>query len=87
MKTLTTQVLYFLRQRPSRMNIANLLRFLAMLAALITTNAGGGCASWQEHRPSGCAPPNRIPPVPHRREQNTLGLLTLDCTSWRVLSG
>jgi Trk K+ transport system NAD-binding subunit len=36
MKTLTTQVLYFLRQRPSRMNIANLLRFLALLAALIT---------------------------------------------------
>ena len=37
MKTLTTQVLYFLRQRPSRMNIANLLRFLAVLALLITT--------------------------------------------------
>lgn len=36
MKTLTTQVLYFLRQRPSRMNIANLARFLALLAALIT---------------------------------------------------
>jgi Trk K+ transport system NAD-binding subunit len=37
MKTLTTQVLYFLRQRPSRMNIANLLRFLVVLALLITT--------------------------------------------------
>jgi voltage-gated potassium channel len=37
MKTLTTQVIYFLRQRPSRMNIANLLRFLVVLALLITT--------------------------------------------------
>jgi voltage-gated potassium channel len=35
MKTLSTQILYFLRQRPSRMNIANLLRFLAVLALLI----------------------------------------------------
>jgi voltage-gated potassium channel len=35
MKTLTTQIIYFLRQRPSRMNIANLLRFLAVLALLI----------------------------------------------------
>jgi len=25
MKTLSTQIIYFLRQRPSRMNIANLL--------------------------------------------------------------
>lgn len=35
MKTLSTQIIYFLRQRPSRMNIANLLRFLLLLAALI----------------------------------------------------
>jgi voltage-gated potassium channel len=36
MKTLTTQIIYFLRQRPSRMNIVNLLRFLVVLALLIT---------------------------------------------------
>lgn len=37
MKILTTQIIYFLRQRPSRMNIFNLLRFVAVLALLITT--------------------------------------------------
>ncbi len=37
MKTLTTQIIYFLRQRPSRMNIANLARFLVVLVLLITT--------------------------------------------------
>lgn len=36
MKTLSTQIIYFLRQRPSRMNIVNLLRFIAVLALLIT---------------------------------------------------
>ncbi|MEI2691812.1 MAG: hypothetical protein V9H69_19765 [Anaerolineae bacterium] len=54
MKTLSTQIIYFLRQRPSRMNIANLLRFLVVLALLITAysvlfhlyhGAGRGAAS------------------------------------------
>ncbi len=36
MKMFITQIIYFLRQRPSRMNIINLLRFLGVLGVLIT---------------------------------------------------
>lgn len=36
MKTLTTQVIYFLRRRPTRSNIASLLRFVAILALIVT---------------------------------------------------
>lgn len=37
MKSLPTQLYYFLRHRPSRMSILNLLRFLLLLTTLITT--------------------------------------------------
>jgi voltage-gated potassium channel len=37
MKFLPSQLYYFLRHRPSRMSIFNLLRFLLVLAALVTT--------------------------------------------------
>jgi voltage-gated potassium channel len=37
MKFLPSQLYYFLRHRPSRMSIFNLLRFLLLLVALITT--------------------------------------------------
>lgn len=37
MKFIPSQLYYFLRHRPSRMSIFNLLRFLLLLAALITT--------------------------------------------------
>ncbi len=37
MKFLPSQLYYFLRHRPSRMSIFNLLRFLFVLAALVTT--------------------------------------------------
>jgi voltage-gated potassium channel len=36
MKFLPSQLYYFMRNRPSRMNIFNLLRFLAVLAGLVT---------------------------------------------------
>lgn len=36
MKSLPTQLYYFLRQRPSRLSILNLFRFLLLLGALIT---------------------------------------------------
>src|SRR5690606_29455430 len=37
MKVLPSQLYYFLRHRSSRMSIFNLLRFLLLLAALVTT--------------------------------------------------
>jgi voltage-gated potassium channel len=37
MKFLPSQLYYFLRNRPSRMNVLNLLRFLAILGGLVTT--------------------------------------------------
>lgn len=36
MKTLTTHLLYFLRDRPSRVNIIALLRFLLLIAGIVT---------------------------------------------------
>jgi voltage-gated potassium channel len=37
MKTLVPQLYYLLRERPNRVNIINLLRFIALLAGLVTT--------------------------------------------------
>jgi hypothetical protein len=36
MKFLVSQLLYFLRDRPSRVNLFALLRFLAVLLAMVT---------------------------------------------------
>ena len=37
MKSITTQILYFLRQRPSQISLVSFLRFLALLSLIITT--------------------------------------------------
>ena len=61
MKTLSTQIIYFLRQRPSRMNIANLLEIVSIYTWLgnqgCFSRIAFNCDSSSAFRIAGCAFP------------------------------